>query len=290
MDDDDALLEQAIAQARAERQELEVRKRQERELEAEKQLARQGVSAEQRSKAFLEADGSNIPHASFMAFPEHPDDIKASTHSASFHKLLEKPAGSPGTRQGTAKERAIHARKMRKWRRNGCRGEMPTMPAAAVGVGATIDEFATSPGLQEAHRMRYASWLMRQLDVNDFPDGDFAVTFTFNVLADRKLMHKSLKRSSMLMHVVLIQVARRIFVVTSDDLDGPDKDIREARVGPDNLVLVREGGDVPREASPVPGDLRVMTALHQTYQRGIPAGMVLEDRALSLDVPSMTVE
>ena len=249
-------------------------------------LARQ--SQEERVRSFASADQADLPHARFMAPPSHPTNIVDNEHAESYKRLLQKPAGDGkgGERQGTAKARAAYSRKLRQWKRNGQKGEMPKPPASTDAGAPSLDEFSASPAMQATHRARYARWCTDHLRQNgvfgsqqERSPSQLLVAFTFNVMADPWL-----SGTGPSLDVVVMMVDRVVYTVSTQNLSGINEAIACGEVRllctPDNVVTVLDGGEPPREARTIQLAATDVVSVvgKEFYKRGIPCGLVLEDR------------
>jgi len=290
---DDQLLEQAIRQAQEERQALAEREEKKKQMEREREASSQKVSLEERAREFEKAAATDLPHASFMAPPEHPSFIEQNPHAESYRRILQKPAGN-GDRdaEGSARERAVYARKLRRWRRNGARGEMPQRPLANNAGAPLKEDFLKSRSLQLAHCSRYGSWLVqRLLEAKVFEDGppQWALPFRFNISADDKLMSKRIAVNTPHMTVVLIYVARVVYMCCVRHEDGIRGALRDGTIrlvcSPDNVLEVLDGGSPPREARQVEGLEIVGEVGTESFGKGIPCELVLGNRQWPAGMP-----
>lgn len=290
---DDQLLEQAIRQAQEERKALAEREEKKKQMEREKEASSQRVSLEERAREFEKAEATDLPHASFMAPPEHPSFIEQNPHAESYRRILQKPAGN-GDRdaEGSARERAVYARKLRRWRRNGARGEMPQRPVANNAGAPLKEDFLKSRSLQLAHCSRYGSWLVQRLkEAKVFEEGppQWALPFRFNISADDKLMSKRIAVNTPHMTVVLIYVCRVVYMCCVRHEDGIRGALRDGTIrlvcSPDNVLEVLDGGSPPREARQVEGLEIVGEVGTESFARGIPCEFVLGDRQWPTAMP-----
>lgn len=257
---DDQILDMAIAEARKERDRLEEK---ERKREAARSIQ---DSHGERDKRLQEADDANVPHMSFMDLPEHPEDISKSQHCESFHRILQKPAGGANDRQGTTRERAIYARKLRKWKRNGCRGSPPQKPGAGSGGKATKEEYFSSPVLVQGHKMTYARWLLKTLRA--IPEGNARGKYTFNVIGDPMLRCDTLV-------VGLVKQDGCVYACVFEDEDIPSP---EVNIGTDCLLEVLPGNSAPRLPVGKVGSDEFQDRTSHLFSNGIPSGLVTEER------------
>lgn len=260
---DDQLLDMAIAQAQQERDRLEVK---ERKREAARGNAE---SQDDRDKRLQEADDANVPHMSFMDLPEHPEDISKSQHCDSFHRILQKPAGGANDRQGTTRERAIYARKLRKWKRNGCRGTPPQKPGAESGGKVTKEEYFSNPVLVQGHQMTYARWLMKNLKA--VPEGNARGKYTFNVIGDPKLRCDTLV-------VGLVKQGGCVYACVFEDGDIPSPQVH---IGTECLLEVLPGNSAPRLPVGNIGSDEFQDRTSHLFSNGIPSGLVTGEREFS---------
>ena len=279
---DAQLIEEAIQLARKERKQMEKNKTAQASQKTRQEVERMKIEEEGRMRSFAQADSANLPHASFMELPCHPDDIAHNEHKDSIEKLLAKPAGDGEVVQGSRKERAAYARAMARWKRNGYRGDKPQAPAERATDKRSVDEFAESPTLQQAQRFEYARWILNQYKT--LPTDFQPAQFTFNVIADRRL------GSETVLHVCLVPSDGCVYVLFTHHQDGISQAIRqkslEAILGPDNLLLVQEGGTVPRTKTQIklPGVRNLSGA---RFRRGIPSALVLHGRGWPGDLPEL---
>lgn len=252
---DDQLLDMAIARAKQEKESMSTRK-------AEKPSP---PPKEDRAQHLIAAEDANVPHASFMELPEHPDDISKSQHSDSFHRILQKPAGGADAKQGTARERAAYARRVRKWKRNGCRGTPPSKPEAVSGGKATAEEYFSNPVLVDGHKMQYARWVLRNLKT--LSPGEAHGVYTFNVIGDPMLRSDTL----------VIALVKRDACVYAYSFEAGADVPEEVDISPDYLLEVLPGGTPPRQSV---GKVaaQFVNRTEEFYRKGIPSGLVTEGR------------
>ena len=290
---DDQLLEQAIRQAQEERKALAEREEKKRQQQIERESASQKVTLQERALEFEKAADTDLPHASFMAPPEHPSFIEQNPHAESYRRILQKPAGN-GERdaEGSARERAAYARKLRRWRRNGARGQMPQRPVGNNAGAPLKEDFLKSRSLQLAHCSRYGSWLVQRLkEAKVFDDGppQWALPFRFNISSDDKLMNKRIAVNTPHMTVVLIYVSRVVYMCCVRHEDGIRGALRDGSIrlacSPDNVLEVLDGGSPPRDIRQVEGLEIVGEVGTESFPRGIPCELVLSNRPWPTAMP-----
>ena len=283
---DEELLDMAIAQAKQERAQLKEKHELDRRKKAMERENLERQSQAERVASFSTAAAADLPHTSFMAPPQHPDEIEDNEYAESYKKMLQKPAGGGDERAGSAKERALYARRLRKWKRNGQRGKMPEAPRGNDGGAPLRDEFVSSASLQASHCSRYGSWVLRELMSRGILDAEtrpsrFVLPFSFNIMGDKTLMNKKFVVNSPELVVILMLIDRVVYMRCVRHEQGLEGALADGSVDlactPDNVLAVLEGGEPPRRAYAVdaPKDLKVLGK--EFYSRGIPCHLALRD-------------